>query len=240
MNILKVYRKQCKIFLAQTALHLEGIHLDDVQTQDLLDRQTHRCFEVDEDDAIVMRNIVDTLDYLEKLDISNLSIDTKLYIKLNELLAKEQALFVGRFRNRPTAIGCIPDDIPVYDESLIKNEVERLSNINEANYHSVVPECFCNLSLMQPFFDGNKRSTAFLCNVALIKKNLGVFSISYEKLGEFNSLLRDYYTGENKNILDFIGKELIITTKQLNDENCNKNNAETNAFLGNDNGQHFS
>ena len=231
--------KQCKIFLAQTALHLEDIHLDDIQIQHLLDRQTHQCFEIDEDDAIVMRNIVDALDYLEKLDLNSLLIDTKLYIKLNELLAKEQALFIGRFRDRPTAIGCIPDDIPVYDESLIKNEVERLSNINEASYHSVVPECFCKLSLMQPFFDGNKRSTAFLCNVALIKKNLGVFSISYEKLDEFNSLLRDYYTGENKNILDFIGKELIITTKQLNDESCNKNNAEINTFLGDDNGPRF-
>lgn len=82
-----------------------------------------QCFDFDEVDAIVMRNVIDALDYLESLDFSALSIDEKLYIKLNELLAKEQALYVGRFRDRPTAIGCIPNDIPVYDENLIKNEI---------------------------------------------------------------------------------------------------------------------
>ena len=81
MNIIKMYKK-CKISLAQTALHLEGMHLDDIQTEDLLDRQTHQYFEADEDDAIVMRNIIDTLNYLENLDLSNISIDINLYITL--------------------------------------------------------------------------------------------------------------------------------------------------------------
>lgn len=75
---------------------------------------------------------------------------------------------------------------------------------------------------MQPFFDGNKRSTAFLCNASLIKKNLGIFSIHYEKLGTFNSLLMDYYTGVNKKILDYINEELIVSVKQLSNKNDNK------------------
>lgn len=38
MDTLKIYRTKRKIYLAQTALHFEGIHLDDVQTMDLLDK----------------------------------------------------------------------------------------------------------------------------------------------------------------------------------------------------------
>ncbi len=215
MRHLKILREKIKIFLAQTALHLEGIHLDEVQTKDLLNEENLKYFEVDEEDAIVMRNIVNTLNYLETIDIKNHPINLDLYVKLNEMLAHEQALETGRLRTRPVAISCIPDDIqPCRKEDVVK-EIEKISNINNENFRQVIPESFCRLARMQPFFDGNKRSTAFLCNTALLKKDLGLLVINIENLAKFESFLTDYYTEKNKDILNFIGDELILSSEQI-------------------------
>ena len=215
MHILKKLRLESKIFLAQTALHLEGIHLNDVDTKDLLTNSTTKCFDVDEEDAIVMRNVVDALNFMASLDFQNITIDLDLYIHLNSILADEQALYTGILRNCPTSIGCIKEDIPVYDKSVIVTEIERLKNINFKNFRQIIPDVFCKLSRMQPFFDGNKRSTNFLCNVALIKKDIGIFYIDYDHLASFNKHLKNYYQGKDNKIIQFIGNELIKTLEDF-------------------------
>lgn len=215
MNNLKHLIDQSKIFLAQTALHLEGIHLDAVDTKELLTNSNKKFFDVDEEDAIIMRNVVNTLNYLETLDFVNNDIDLNLYIHINSIVADEQALFVGKLRDCPTAIGCIETEIPVYDKDKIVQEINRLKILSVNNYKNIIPDVFCKLSRMQPFFDGNKRSTNFLCNIALIKNNLGIFYIDYEHLSTFNLYLKEYYQEKSKKILEFIGNELITTVDKL-------------------------
>ena len=218
MDILRHFREQSKIFLAQTALHLEGIHLDEVDTKELLTKSNKKFFDVDEEDAIIMRNIVNALDYLETLDFAKIDIDLNLYIHINSILADEQALFVGKLRDCPTAIGCIETEISVYDHDKIIQEINRLKTLTFNNYKKIVPDVFCKLARMQPFFDGNKRSTNFLCNIALIKNNLGIFYIDYEHLSTFNSYLKEYYQEKSNKILEFIGNKLIRTWEQLEDD----------------------
>ncbi|MBE6440775.1 MAG: Fic family protein [Desulfovibrio desulfuricans] len=162
-----------------------------------------------------MRNVVAALDFLETINMKQVSIDLDLYIKLNALLAIDQALETGHLRNQPVSIGCIPEDIEVFDKSLIEHEIKRIADITETDFREVIPDAFCRLARMQPFFDGNKRTTAFLCNVSLLKRGLGLFIINDEKLGRFNALLFEYYTGKNNDILEFIGNECIISVEQL-------------------------
>ena len=95
MDILKCLREKDKISFAQTALHLEGIHLNEDDTSDLLANKNRKVFDVNEEDAIIMRNVVNALNYLETLDFDNINIDLCLYIKFNSILADEQARFVG-------------------------------------------------------------------------------------------------------------------------------------------------
>ena len=226
MNHIQILREKTKIFLAQTALHLEGIHLNEVQTKDLLDKNIYEYFDTDEEDAIVMRNVVIALNYLESIDIANQEIDLNLYITLNEILAYEQALETGHLRTKPVAISCIPNDIPPCEEKDIVCEIEKINAIHEKNFKQVIPSVFCKLIRMQPFFDGNKRSTAFLCNVALLKKNLGLLVINYENLGKFELLLTDYYTEKNNNILQFMQNKLIFSSKQLNNAKLKNTNCQ--------------
>lgn len=216
MDIVQQFRLEEKVFLAETAFHLEGIHFDEVQIADLLNNQNKTVLDLDEDAAIIIRNVIDTLDYLQENDLKKIKIDLDLYIKLNSLLAKDQALFVGRLRDIPTVIGCIKDDIPVYEKDMIEKEIHKLNNINKDNFREIIPSVFCRLSRMQPFFDGNKRSTNFLCNIALMKNNLGLFVINYENLKDFNRYLKDYYQEKNSDILKFIGNNLIINSLEYN------------------------
>ena len=77
------------------------------------------------------------------------------------------------------------------------------------------PKFFCELSLMQPFFDGNKRSTNLLCNSVLLKKDIGLFIIDQKSIDTFNSYLYQYYTKQNMDIFEFIGNELIYSKDML-------------------------
>ncbi|MBQ9407000.1 MAG: Fic family protein [Desulfovibrio sp.] len=147
--------------------------------------------------------------------MKDIEITIDYYTKLNAILAKEQALSVGSLRNKPIWIDCIPEDIPPCTEETVCAEISKLTSINEYNFREIVANVFCRLVRMQPFFDGNKRATNVLCNTVLIQKNLGLFVIPVEKIGEFNHLLRDYYTEKNSAILEFISMELIYTKSQL-------------------------
>lgn len=142
IDIMKYLREKDKIFLSQTALHLEGIHLNEDDTSDLLANKNRKVFDVNEEGAIIMRNVVNALNYLEALDFDNINIDLCLYIKLNSILDDEQALFVGELRYCKTSIGCIEEEISVYDKNEIVAEINRLESLSIENYKEVVPDVF--------------------------------------------------------------------------------------------------
>ncbi|MBR4607673.1 MAG: Fic family protein [Lachnospiraceae bacterium] len=215
MNTQMKLQDASKILLAQTALLFEGIHLDYTDTLRLLNGVDVHAFGLDEVDTIILRNVVNALHFLENTDFNKTNIDLDLYITLNSILAEEQALFVGKLRDIPTSIGCIEEEIGVYDKKDIMHEIERLNFIDAGNVKNVVPKVFCRLARMQPFFDGNKRSTNFLCNAALNKKNLGIFFVNDENVQDFNLHLKDYYQGKNEKIFQFIGDKLMKSAHDI-------------------------
>lgn len=221
VKTMNIFQEKNKIFLAQTALHLEGIHLNYINTKELLETDTVDAFDVDDEDAIVMHNVFNTLNFLENIDFSTISVNLPFYIKLNSILADQQALYTGFLRNQPVSIGCISEPIPVYPQNKIQEKINILNSINESTFRHIVPKIFCELSLMQPFFDGNKRSTNFLCNSVLLKKDLGLFIIDKNSIDMFNSYLYQYYTKQNIEIFEFIGNELIYSKDKLLQDEMN-------------------
>ena len=63
VKTIYVFREKCKLFLAQTALCLEGIHLDHANTRELLETGTINAFDVDDEDSIVMHNVVNAINF---------------------------------------------------------------------------------------------------------------------------------------------------------------------------------
>lgn len=50
----------------------------------------------------------------------------------------------------------------------------------------------------QLFWDGNKRTSTIVANKIMIENGAGIIKVPDNKLEEFNVLLSDYYTNDNK------------------------------------------
>jgi len=212
MANLKDFRREVKIHFAQSLCRFEGIYLTDIQTEKLLNKENFEMLDFPEEESLVIDNVVNTLNYMESLDISHLDVDLDLYIKLNSMLAKDQALFTGVLRNGLSSIPCI-GQIPVPDEAKVEEEIAKLNSVSPDNYKSVVSECFCNLSRLQPFWDGNKRTTLFLCNVQLIKNDFDLLIIQKDKYADFEEYLTAFYTEENNDIIDYLAENCFVKTE---------------------------
>lgn len=214
MANLKDFRSEVKINFAQSLFRFEGINLTDIQTEKLLNNDNFAMLEFTEDESLVINNVINTLNYLESLDLSKHAIDLDLYIQLNSSLAKDQALITGALRNGLCSIPCI-GQIPVPELENVQKEISALNNITKDNYKSVVSECFCNLSKLQPFWDGNKRTTLFLCNAQLIKNDFDLLVIQKDNYAVFEEHLTDFYTASDKTIVDFLAKNCFIKINPL-------------------------
>ena len=63
---------------------------------------------------------------------------------------------------------------------------------------------------MQPFWDGNKRSTFFLCNIILIKNHLDLLALTEDVYADFEKYLTEFYTGKSNRIIDFMADNCFV------------------------------
>ncbi len=180
----------------ETAAALLSDGVSEEQYQSLL-----RSFS--EDEAIVIRNVRNALNFLDSRGASGVFADLGLFIELNGILAKDQALFPGVLRNGICSVPCI-GEIPVPTVSEVSREIACLNRMDRHNYKRAAAECFCRLSRMQPFWDGNKRTAFFLCNLLLLGKGFDVMIIRNSVYADFDRLLTAFYTGENEDIISFL------------------------------------
>lgn len=214
MANLKYFRREVKINFAQTLCRFEGINLTDIQAEKLLNNDNFAMLDFPEDESLIINNVINTLNYMESLNLSKQNIDLNLYIQLNSFLAKDQALFTGDLRNGLCSIPCI-GQIPVPSQESVQNEICKLNNVTKNDFKTVVSECFCNLSKMQPFWDGNKRTTLFLCNAQLIKNDFELLIIKKDSYAAFEEHLTAFYTENDKTIVDFLAQNCFIKTKTV-------------------------
>lgn len=232
MDLLEEFRFNLKVFLAQSLLRFEDINLDIIKTKNLIENNLISEIRFDTENAIVVRNIINTLNFFRDVPFNALEINRNLFININAMLAKEQALEVGKLRNGDVFIDCIKEPIKPPLSTDLDRCLSNLDNCYSANYRSVIPETFSKLARMQPFFDGNKRSALFICNVALIKKNLGIFFIKNELYPEFQVLLTDFYTQNSKKLFNFLEKNCIYDHKAIIElKNEYKKTSEKNCKL---------
>lgn len=215
LDLLSAFRENLKIFLAQNLMRFEDIVVDPVRTRDLIENRYTREISFDAENTLIIKNIINALDYLKILDLRNLEINDELFIKINSMLAFEQALETGHYRDRNCYIDCIADPIAPPDKEEIDHYLRLLNSCTERDFKDIVAVVFCNLAKMQPFFDGNKRSILFLCNVVLLKKNLGIFFIENKLYAQFQTLLTLFYTQGNTDIFKFLKEQCVYSKNGL-------------------------
>ena len=195
------------IFLAKRNLvdniysnaRMEGLNITFTETKTILDGVNVPNLKIDEIQCIL--NLRDAWKYV----INNLDeiFNIDYICKVNRLVARNESIAWGTLRNgnvQITGTDYIPE-IPK-KEQVIK-EIENIIKIKNATERAI--EYMLYGMRKQLFWDGNKRTSTICANKIMIENGCGIIKVPDTKLQEFNTLLSEFYTTNNKeNIKNFI------------------------------------
>ena len=195
------------IFLAKRNLvdniysnaRMEGLNITFPETKTILDGVNVPNLKIDEIQCIL--NLRDAWKYV----INNLDeiFNIDYICKVNRLVARNESIAWGTLRNgnvQITGTDYIPE-IPK-KEQVIK-EIENILKIKNATERAI--EYMLYGMRKQLFWDGNKRTSTICANKIMIENGCGIIKVPDTKLQEFNTLLSEFYTTNNKeNIKNFI------------------------------------
>lgn len=142
---------------------------------------------------------------LDSVETGKFKIDKKTPCELQAIIAKDEALEVGRFRSGQVGIAGT-DYCPPAPEELEKSFEEMLAVVKGT---VSIPEQAYLLHLFfarnQFFYDGNKRTGLLMMNGHLLSNGYPPASIPARMLTEYNSAMLKYYeTGCPEEMLKFI------------------------------------
>ena len=124
---------------------------------------------------------------------------------LNGIVARNEALAWGVFRNRPVTISgtaWIPPDAETLDHAFAAL-VTTLRGISDPYPRAMT--AFLTMARHQYFFDGNKRTGRLMMNGILLTAGYDVINVPYRRRQEFNTkMLRFYDTGEQQDMFAFL------------------------------------
>lgn len=188
---------------------LEGNPFTYPEVETLLDGITIGGHKVSDEQQIF--NIRNGWNYLFDLVYKNdtyLNVSSlyTIFNKFNEIVAKDEALISGAFRNGQVRIGGTDFIPPKAEEleSIFRNElpqlIERCKSKTELAF-----EIFLWGALNQFYYDGNKRTSRLVSNMILISNGQGIFNIKAKDRLQFNTLMVEFYnTREANNIFEFL------------------------------------
>jgi len=162
----------------QTKTILEGVNVPNVRL----------------DDIQAILNMRDAWRFL--LDTIDVPVTLEYLCKLNEFIARNEALEWGKLRTGRVAISGTDYEPPIP----AAKEVERaLSDILNADTTATdkALTAFAWGTRGQLFWDGNKRTSLVLANKIMLEAGAGMLTITEKHMEQFNERLLDYYnTGD--------------------------------------------
>ena len=145
------------------------------------------------------------------LNTVNEEVTFEYWCKLNEYIARNEALEWGKLRTGTVGISGT-DYVPPVPEK--EKTIEELKNIlsstsSSATYKAL--EAFTWGARGQFFWDGNKRTSLLLANKILVSSGAGIMTITDKYMEQFNSLLLEYYnTGQSRELKQFLCDNAIL------------------------------
>ena len=123
--------------------------------------------------------------------------------RLNELIARNEALEWGKLRTGKVGISGTDYDLPIPQKEQVQNELEQLLNGETATEQAL--NAFAWGTRGQFFWDGNKRTSMTLANKILISHGAGILTVTDQYMEEFTVLLLDHYNrGNSEPLKDFL------------------------------------
>lgn len=166
----------------QTKTILEGVNVPSVQLSDI--------------QAIL--NMRDAWKYL--LDSIHESVTLEYLCKLNEFIARNEALEWGKLRTGSVGISGTDYEPPVPSRETVEAELNAILSVDTTATEKALC-AFAWGARGQFFWDGNKRTSMTLANKILIAAGAGLLTITDKHMEQFNSLLLDYYNTGNSDAL---------------------------------------
>lgn len=170
------------------------------QTQTILNGVNVPNVQLDDIQAIL--NMRDAWRYLSSTVDSPLTVE---YIcKLNEFIARNEALEWGKLRTGNVGISGTDYKPPIPEISSVKRELNDILTEDTTATEKAL-NAFVWGARGQFFWDGNKRTSMTVANKILVSAGAGILTITDKHMEAFNVLLLEYYnTGEPDKLKQFL------------------------------------
>ena len=170
------------------------------QTQTILNGVNVPNVQLDDIQAIL--NMRDAWRYL--LNTVDIPLTVEYICKLNEFIARNEALEWGKLRTGNVGISGTDYKPPIPEISSVERELNAILS-EDATATEKALNAFVWGARGQFFWDGNKRTSLTVANKILVSAGAGILTITDNHMGEFNTLLLDYYnTGESEALKQFL------------------------------------
>lgn len=171
------------------------------QTQTILNGVNVPNVQLDDIQAIL--NMRDAWKFLLSTVSEPVTFD--YWCKLNEYIARNEALEWGKLRTGSVGISGTDYEPPVPDKYKTVAELEAILTDADASTTDKALAAFTWGARGQFFWDGNKRTSLMLANKILILGGAGIMTITDKYMEQFNGLLLDFYnTGESEALKKFL------------------------------------
>lgn len=175
----------------QTKTILNGVNVPNVQL----------------DDIQAILNMRDAWKYL--LNTINEPVTFEYWCKLNEYIARNEALEWGKLRTGTVGISGTDYMPPIPQQEVVRQELADILNADVSATEKAL-NAFVWGARGQFFWDGNKRTSLTLANKILIEAGTGILTITDKHMEQFNVLLLDYYnTGISDTLKVFLYENAI-------------------------------
>lgn len=176
----------------QTKTILEGINVPNVRL----------------DDIQAILNMRDAWRFV--LDTMGQPVTLEYWCKLNEYIARNEALEWGKLRTGCVAISGTDYAPPVPVLDTVRRELEQLLTADTSATERAL-SVFTWGTRGQFFWDGNKRTSLVLANKLLLEAGAGMLTITAKHMERFNTLLLSYYdTGDARALTDFLYEYAVL------------------------------
>lgn len=175
------------VTLDQTRAILNGVNVPNVQL----------------DDIQAILNMRDAWKFL--LNTVSETITFEYWCKLNEYIARNEALEWGKLRTRNVGISGTDYVPPIPEKEQVITTLEDIVSDKGMTATDKALEVFTWGTRGQYFWDGNKRTSLMLANKILISAGAGIMTITDKYMEQFNVLLLEYYnTGKSSELKRFL------------------------------------
>lgn len=165
------------------------------QTQTILNGVNVPSVQLDDIQAIL--NMRDAWRYL--LGTVDEPITLDYLCKLNEFIARNEALEWGKLRTGTVGISGTEYTPPIPEKEQVESELAQILTKGSATDQAL--NAFAWGARGQFFWDGNKRTSMTLSNKILISNGVGILTITDKYMEEFNTLLCAFYESGDGTVL---------------------------------------